>query len=146
MQIIYCGNTQKFINQPTTPPGKLVNTLANYLHKHLDGSWKPVMKEANKCDVYVDVYYQIPADILKLYKIQDPRYSELKQIEINLNITTYQNKIRVNTIEVTPEEKTLGFDLFSPEKLQNLNEALQLIKQKVEKRIEKEFGDYDYIF
>ena len=146
MNIIYCKGQGNKSPQPAIPPGRLVNTLANYLHKHLDGSWKPVVKKANECDVYVDVYFQIPSEVLDLYHIEDDRYRNLNTVELNLNITTYQNKIRVNTIEVTPDAKTLGFDLFPPEKLQDLNEALKLIKQKVEKRIVKEFGHYDFIF
>lgn len=45
-----------------------------------------------------------------------------------------------------PEEETLGFDLFAPEKLVDLNAAYELIMSKVHKRIERRFADFDFVF
>ena len=124
---------------------QLVNKLGNYLYRHIDSAYK-IDKTRNTCDVYVTVLYQIPQDIIDLYKLYEPKYAGTNEMNINISITTYQNKIRVDTIEVTPEEKTLGFDLFPPEKLQDLNTALELIYRKVCRRIEKEFEDFEFIF
>lgn len=143
--IITCGGAKKVSTQPVIPPGQLVNKLGNYLYRHIDGAYD-FKKSANECDVYTIVLYQIPPEILRRYNISDSKYEEVHEMKIDMNITTYQNKIRVNTITVTPEEKTLGFDLFPPEKLQNLNDALELIYAKVTRRIEREFKDWIFIF
>lgn len=124
---------------------QLVNKVGNYLYRHIDGAFK-IAKTTNICDVYITVFYQIPPSIIELYKLYEPKYADINEMVINISITTYQNKIRVNTIEVTPEEKTIGFDLFPPEKLEDLNTALKLIYTKVCRRIEREFEDFEFIF
>lgn len=129
----------------TLQPAQLVNKLGKFMYKHLDGAFK-IENTANMCDVYVTVLYAIPREIIELYKIYDPKYSDVNEMTIDINITTYQNKIRVDTIEKTPEEKTLGFDLFPPEKLLDLNKALELVYSKVCRRIEKEFDDFEFLF
>lgn len=126
-------------------PAQLVNKLGRYMYKHLDGAFD-IKNTPNTCDVYVTILYAIPREIIELYKIYDPKYSEVNEMTINISLTTYQNKIRVNTIEKTPEEKTLGFDLFPPEKLEDLNKALELVYAKVCRRIEKEFEDFEFLF
>lgn len=126
---------------PVIPAGQLVNKIGKYIYKHLDGAYK-FEKTPNVCDVYITVLYSIPANIAKTYNID----AELHEMTLNLNITTYQNKIRVNIIEMTPEECTIGFDVFPPEKLQDLNDALDLIYEKVKKRISKRYEDWDFIF
>ena len=133
------------ISASTLQPAQLVNKLGKFMYKHLDGAFK-IENTANMCDVYVTVLYAIPREIIELYKIYDPKYSDVNEMTIDINITTYQNKIRVDTIEKTPEEKTLGFDLFPPEKLLDLNKALELVYSKVCRRIEKEFEDFEFIF
>ena len=129
----------------TLQPAQLVNKLGKYMYRHLDGAFK-IENTTNMCDVYVTVLYAIPREIIELYKIYDPKYSDVNEMIIDINITTYQNKIRVDTIEKTPEEKTLGFDLFPPEKLLDLNKALELVYSKVCRRIEKEFDDFEFLF
>lgn len=126
-------------------PAQLVNKLGKFMYKHLDGAFD-IKNTSNTCDVYVTILYAIPREIIELYKIYDPKYSEVNEMTIDINLTTYQNKIRVNTIEKTPEEKTLGFDLFPPDKLEDLNKALELVYTKVCRRIEKEFEDFEFIF
>lgn len=124
---------------------QLVNKVGNYLYRHIDGAFK-FKKTTNMYDVYFIVVYEIPEHIRKTYNLTAPEFTKLNEMTININITTYRNKIRVDTIEVTPEEQTLGFDLFPPEKLQDLNKALELIMTKVRKRITKRFEDYEFLF
>lgn len=127
--------------QPVLPPGQLVNKLGKFLYRHLDGAFKYEQHD-NMCDVYITVLYSIPADIATRYEL-DP---EIHEMTIDVNITTYQNKIRVDTIEVSPEECTLGFDLFPPEMMQDLNAALDKVYAKVVKRITNRYKDWDFIF
>lgn len=144
---IYCGGkpVKKKPLEPVIPAGQLVNKLGAYLYRHIDLAVK-FEKKANMYDVYIVVLYEIPKEIIKKYNITDKKYLDVNEMMIDINITTYQNKIRVNTIEVTPEEQTLGFDLFPPEKLQDLNTALELIMAKVQKRVEKWFEGWDFVF
>lgn len=65
---------------------------------------------------------------------------------ININITTYQNKIRINTIEMTPMERTLGFDLMKPEDMMDLQKAKEIIIWIVGNRIRKAYKDYIILF
>lgn len=127
--------------QPVVPAGQLVNKVGNYLYKHLDGAYK-FTKGANEYDVYVTVLFSIPANVANIYKLD----AGVNEMTLDLNITTYQNKIRLNIIELTPEECTIGFDTFPPEKMQNLEQALNLVYERVKKRISKRYEDWDFIF
>ncbi len=129
----------------TLQANQLINKIGNYLYRHIDSAYK-FEKKANMYEVYFTVFYEIPEEIRRIYKLSEPEYAKVNEMNINLNITTYQNKIRVDTIEVTPEEATLGFDLFPPEKLQDLNSALELVMDKVQRRIQRRFKDFEFIF
>lgn len=127
--------------EPVIPVEQLVNKVGNYLYRHLDGAYK-FDKKAGVFDVYITVLFSIPADVAKVYHLD----AGINEMNLNINITSYQNKIRVNVTEITPEEVTIGFDTFPPEKLQNLNDALDLIYSRIRKRIEKRYQDWDFIF
>lgn len=118
----------------TIPANLAVNKIGKYLYKHLDGAFK-FKTSANTCDVYFLLLYQ------------EPGVCDVQEMHINLNITTYQNKVRVNAIEVTPEERTLGYDCYSPELIQtDLEAAKKKIFDTVVKRVSKAYEGYDFIF
>lgn len=122
--------------------GQQVNKIGQYLYKHIDGAFK-IEKTGNMCDVYFMILYEIP----KLQRrFGHPEDRKMHEMHINLNITTYQNKIRVNVIEVSPEERTLGSYVFLPEVMQDLETAKKLILDKVVKRVSKVYEDYDFVF
>lgn len=129
-------------NSVKIQPGQQVNKIGQYLYKHIDGALD-IKKSGNMCDVYFMILYQIP----KLQRrFGHPEDREMHEMHINLNITTYQNKIRVNVIEISPEEKTLGCYVFSPEVMDDLENAKKLILDKVVKRVSKVYEDYDFLF
>lgn len=129
-------------NSVKIQPGQQVNKIGQYLYKHIDGAFD-MKKSGNMCDVYFMILYQIP----KLQRrFGHPEDREMHEMHINLNITTYQNKIRVNVIEISPEEKTLGCYVFSPEVMDDLENAKKLILDKVVKRVSKVYEDYDFLF
>ena len=140
--IVNCSKHHKnnFI-EPVVPVGQLVNTLGNYLYKHLDGAYK-FEKAPNTYTIYVTVLFSVPADIAKAYHLD----AGINEMTLELNITTYQNKIRVNITEITPEEVTIGFDVFPPEQLQDLQTALNLVYERIKKRITRRYEDWDFIF
>ena len=130
---IYCGK------QPLPmPASKMVNKLGKYLYKHLDGAYQ-FKTSGNMYDVYFTLLYQLKPEF-------GGKVNDVKEMTVNINITTYQNKIRVNVIEITPEERTIGYDLFTPDKLQNLEEAKDLIFNRVVKRISKAYENYIFLF
>lgn len=129
-------------NSVKIQPGQQVNKIGQYLYKHIDGAFD-MKKSGNMCDVYFMILYQIP----KLQRrFGHPEDREMHEMHINLNITTYQNKIRVNVIEISPEEKTLGCYVFSPEVMDDLENAKKLILDKVVKRVSKVYEDYEFLF
>ena len=125
------------------PTSQLVNKIGKYLYRNIDGKER-IKFTGNTCDIYLTVYYQIPAHL------QDPNagqsVNDVQTMLVNINITTYQNKIRVNTITVTPEARTLGFDLYMPEECQVTSTICQKIYSKVCTRIAKAFKEFDFLF
>lgn len=85
------------------------------------------------CDVYITLLYA------------EPGSNDVQEMILDINITTYQNKIRVNIIEVTPKERTIGFDLYTSEEMMNLQEASKKIYQKILKRVSKAYEEYDFL-
>ena len=130
---------------PVVPAAQLVNRIGKYLYKHIDSAYK-FDKSSNMCDVYITVLYSMPDAIVKQYKLTNPEYTRTNELSIDINITTYQNKLRMNLIEVDPNERTLSFDTFPPEKLQNMQDAYDLIYNKIINRLKKEFKGFDFIF
>lgn len=122
---------------------KLVNQLGKYLYKHIDGAYE-YEKSPNTFDIYMTVYYQVPQ--LSDKPGRGITYSDIYEMDLNLNLTTYSNKIRMNIIEISPEEQTVGFDVIPPEKLEDLPAAQNLILSRVEKRLRKYFDGYEFLF
>ena len=120
-----------------------VNRVGKYLYKNLDGAFK-IKNSSNTCDVYTTVLYQIP--YLQQIPGRGKEYNDVHEMTLNLNITTYQNKVRINIIEMDPNERTIGYDLYKPEALEDLDFACKLIFQKVCKRISKAYQEYDFLF
>lgn len=110
-----------------------VNRIGKYLYKHLDGATKAV-KSSNMIDVYTVLLYS-----------EKDNLAEVSEMLIDINVTTYQNKIRVNVVEVTPEERTLGFDLYLPEEVEDLSTAYKIIFNKVIQRCSKAYEDYEFL-
>lgn len=126
----------KTTNSINVPPTLQVNKVGKYLKQHLDGAFK-LNISSNMCDVYVTILYEIPPS---------PEIHDLNEMILDLNITTYQNKLRVNIIEVSPKERTLGYSLFDTKKITKLEDMKDAIFQKVIKQISKAYEDYDFVF
>ena len=70
----------------------------------------------------------------------------MHEMHINISLTTYQNKIRVNVTEISPEEWTFGYILIPPEKLKNLDDSRKLIYDKVIQKLKKHDEDYNFLY
>lgn len=122
---------QKYRSNDTIPASKQITRIGKYLYNHIDGAYK-FSSGSNSYDVYIVISYKDSSN-------------EDKELNLDLNLTTYQNKIRMNIIALDPQEQTVGSDVFKPEEVQNLEAAYQKILQKVYKRIEKAFPDFEFV-
>lgn len=130
----------KAANQQVLPASKQVKRIGQYLYKHIDGAYD-FKSSSNNYDVYFLLLYELKKELRepgKDYPVQE--------MKININVTTYQNKVRINIIELTPKERTIGFDLYTPEKVQDLQKAYPVIMEKIYKRIYKAYEDYYFLY
>lgn len=81
------------------------------------------------------MYYQIPQES-----------DSLKEMHFFIDLTSYQNKVRVNLTEDTPMEKTIGQVILDQPELTDLNLARKKILTALKRSIAKEYRDYDFIF
>lgn len=116
-----------------------VKRIGKYLYKNLDSAYN-YKSSSNMFDVYFTLYYQEKHPTLGI------AINDIKEMNIDINITTYQNKVRVNVIEMTSAERTLGYNLYRPEKLDDLPAAMKLIWSSIVKKVEKAYADYEFIF
>lgn len=130
----------KAASQQVLPASKQVKRIGQYLYKHIDGAYD-FKSSSNNYDVYFLLLYELKKELRepgKDYPVQEMR--------ININVTTYQNKVRINIMELTPKERTIGFDLYTPEKVQDLQKAYPVIMEKIYKRIYKAYEDYYFLY
>ena len=120
--------------------GQIVNSVGRYLYKHIDTAYR-IENHANEVDIYFEIAYEL---LPEYRKTSDDE--EVNVMSININITTYQNKIRVNVIEVSPKERTLGYILIPPEKFKDMNEGMKLVLAKVQNKVAKSFKEYEFYF
>lgn len=121
---------------------KLVTSIGKYIYKNVEGAISQ-KSMPNSYEVRILVLYEIPKLQRRVGYKED---QDLNEMIINLNLTTYKNKIRVNLIEETPEEQTLGYDLYEPDKLMNPSIARDRILEKVYTRLKKRFSEYEFVF
>ena len=117
-----------------TTTSQKVNKLGKYLRKHIDGAYK-IGFSPNTCDVYITLYYQIPGDD-----------KSFKEMHFDINITTYQEKIRVNITAMDDMEKTIGQLIYKPQQLVPMDVAVTKIYQDICRKVENEYQDYDFVF
>lgn len=115
-----------------------VNRIGKYLSKHMNGTIKS-KQSPNTYDLYVTLLYSLKPEYGGDSTVVD-------EMTINISITTYQNKIRINTIEVTPDERTLGFDTINLEDISDLPTAQKIVEWKVGKRLRKAYENYVILF
>lgn len=134
MKRILCKRSK---NKPSAG-GQYVNIISNYLYRHIDTSYDQ-KHSANMSDVYFQVYYQ-------MIHSDDTLDDNLQTMDIDLNITTYQDKIRINVLEITPDEFTLGMKTFTYKSDTDLNKLLQDTLAYVDKRLHKCYSDREFIY
>lgn len=125
------------------PAGQMVNDIGMYFYRHTDGAYK-FNKSSNMIDIWLRIYYQIPP--MKRPDGKGYHETPVEEMRININLTSYANKMRVNLIEVHPDEQTLGHFVVDTDKLQDFEYARNLIVDRLRKRLNKMFQGYEFIF
>ena len=124
---------------------KVVNSVGKYLYRKLEGSYS-FKKTSNTAEVKSTILYQIPKEVSDRYNLDKDVRDEVKVMDVTIDVTTYADKIRVNVIEVTPEEKTIGFKTFKSSIFQDMSTGLLNVYGFVTSSIEKEFYGYTVLF
>lgn len=128
-KLIYSSVQQQRIN-----PGTWIKKVGKFLNDNIDGAFK-IKFGAMNCEVWMKMYYQVPG-----------RADTFEEMDFLIDITSYQNKLRVNLIEDTYDEKTVGHFVLKPEELTDLHKVKSDVLAKIQKYIAKEYADYDFIY
>lgn len=120
--------------------GQYVNKVGRYLYDHIDGAFR-FEKSPNMYDIWITVLYQAKPET-----IDDRDDIEVHEMTVDINVTTYQDKLRVNIINQDKYEKTIGTKTFSFEKLNDLEDLKLEILKFVQKKLEKEYKDFEFYF
>lgn len=124
---------------------KLVNTVGKSLYKKLDGSYS--FKKGNGfSEVKSTILYQIPKEVSDRYNLAQEEREKVNVMEVTISITTYSNKLRVEVIELSPEEKTIAFKTFKSDMFNNIQQGISVVYDFITSSIEKEFNGYEILF
>lgn len=124
---------------------KLVNIVGKSLYKRLDGAYS--FKKLNGCsEVKSTVLYQIPKMISDRYNLPKEQRDNVQVMDITINVTTYSDKIRVEVIEISPEEKTIGFKTFRFIDFNNVQQGCEKVYSFITSSIKTEFEGYEVLF
>lgn len=123
--------------------GSSVNKVGKYLYSKFD-SRDSIKFQANKCKVYFTLYYQLSED--RRIADSDDDVNKMHEMQMCIDLTTYSNSLRVEIIEISPEECTISYLICDEKLLDNLDVLRAKILNKLRKDISKRYVDYDFIF
>ena len=116
-----------------------INRIGKYLYHNTDGAVS-YRTEPNKSIVTFLMYFQDDPNTVAQSDFN------LNEIKIEIDVTTYNNKVRVDMIELDPNQRTLGYYLYSPESTQDMKYIRNDILNKLNKRIRKFYGQFLYLY
>lgn len=138
MKRILCKNQIK--SMPTSLKAK---RISKYIYNHIDGAYRYVT-HSDSFDIYTTVYYQIP------YWDRIPgkgsEYNDIHEMNIDINVTTYRDKIRVNLISTNSGEETVGYFTLSLREEMSMDDIYNKIYTNVCNKLRKYFDGYDFLF
>lgn len=105
----------------------LLKPLAKYLYTNI-GSATSWTSQSNVVTVQFTVYIVHPIDV---------EGQTIDHVDLEVNITTYSNKIRIELFEKTPLERTLAFYVYTPENVQDFKYMKTDILKKIKKAVTK---------
>ena len=128
----------------TLQPGQLVNKLGEYLYKNIDSAYT-FKKSPGSYDIHLEVYYQIP--IYPKHPQDKITYEDkIETMKILLSLTHYDNKIRVNIIELGEYEPTIAHKTYKIDELSDLVKARTVILNLIQTKLTSYFKDYEFLF
>lgn len=133
------------VNDAIKANGKYVNKIGEYLYRHIDSA-TDYKKSPNMYDVYMNVYYQAPTRTLDPLSKQKESLSDLQEFPIDINITTYDDKIRVNLLLDDENETTLDFKTYTLTNPVNYEKLRIDVMKRIYKVLNKLFEGYEFIF
>ena len=72
--------------------------------------------------------------------------SDIETMIILISITQYNNKIRINLIELGEYEPTIAHKTYKIEELETLSNARVIVEKLIKDSLTKYFKDYEFIF
>lgn len=139
-------NNEEYYNRLPLP--SQVKRLGKFLAKNLTGVYK-VEEPPNQYVIYSTILYQVKPEVRKAMKQYQKEFQGIEETvyEMNIyyNITTYQQYIRVNVIQLDENEQTLGFLRLGPQELMSLPFCKQKILEYTKKVIEKKYSNYEVL-
>lgn len=137
-------------NKKLTPEQE-VNTLGKWLYRNLDGAFK-FKKSSSQYNIWFLVLYEVPLEIRERYDL-DESYDDVNEMVINLSLVTYKNasnskksKIRVNLIEESPDELTVGSKIYNLDFFNDYYELRDNLVNYLIVRLNKHYEGYDFIY
>lgn len=140
------NNNDEYYNRLPLP--SQVKRLGKFLAKNLSGVYK-IEEPPNQYIIYSTILYQVKPEVRKAMKRYQKEFQGIEETvyEMNIyyNITTYQQYIRVNVIQLDENEQTLGYLRLEPKELMSLPFCKQKILEYTKKVIEKKYSDYEVL-
>lgn len=141
MYILCKSNKQPIINLPSIAKG-----CAKYVYKNLDGAFE-IYKDSQGWIVYSTILYQIPKEVADRYGMDESKFNTVNELDVRIDFKTYADKLRVEVIELKPDEKTIGFKTFKDATFNNIQDGYKkTVMAFVVKSINKEFEGFDILF
>ena len=73
-------------------------------------------------------------------------YSDVNSMKFNINLTTYQNKIRVNLIEIEPQDRPVSYRTYDTSKHQTVQSLSSMILKDIRNTLNNYYEGYEFIF
>lgn len=118
---------------------KLVNIIGKSLYNYIESAFE-YKSSANMYDVYFTVLYQVIEDL------RDEDDTEIHDIVVNINVTTYDNYIRVNIYTDENPNQLIAFNKYDIRRYNSIKKIVEDIYRNTLARIDKFFYLYDFIF
>lgn len=133
--VIECNTTQ------VVSLNKLINQIGKYLYNHIDGALS-YKTSANHATVEMMILYQRKLED----RTENQNEDDMHEMHLELDLTTYSDKIRLNIIRLDKSEKTLGSYTIRVDQPIDYTEVQNQVMSKVRKSLIKEYNMFEFIF
>ena len=120
---------------------KLINQIGRYLYNHIDGALS-YKTSTNHATVEMMILYQRKLEDRTGNQDED----DMHEMHLELDLTTYSDKIRLNIIRLDESEKTLGSYTIRVDQPIDYTEVQNQVMSKVRKSLIKEYNMFEFIF